>query len=51
LSLNTVYSLDEDEYEIIAFSDNDKRRYNTLWMGKPIISPKDISNYEYDYIK
>lgn len=50
LSLNTVYSLDEDKYEIIAFSDNDKRRYNTLWMGKPIIAPKEINNYEYDYI-
>ena len=50
LSLKTIYSLDEDKYEIIAFSDNDKRRYNTLWMGKTVISPKDISNYEYDYI-
>lgn len=50
LSLKTVYSLDEDRYEIIVFSDNDKRRQNTLWMGKPIIAPKEINSYEYDYI-
>lgn len=36
--------------EVIGFSDNDKRKWGTLWNNMEIFSPFDLKNLEYDFI-
>jgi O-methyltransferase len=39
-----------NEYEIIAFADNDSSKQGETFLGKPIISPGAINEFPYDYI-
>lgn len=36
--------------EIVAFVDNDEKKYNQLFEGVPVIAPSKISEIEYDFI-
>lgn len=36
--------------EIVCFIDNDSRKWGTFLDGHPIISPKEITNWQFDYI-
>lgn len=45
-----LYSLDEKEYETIAFIDNHKELQGEKFNGIMIESPTEISKYNYDYI-
>ncbi|WP_126428713.1 TylF/MycF/NovP-related O-methyltransferase [Brevibacillus marinus] len=38
------------QFEIIAFVDNDPRKHGKELLSKPIIPPAELKNYEYDFI-
>ncbi len=40
----------EDNFEIIAFADNDSNKQRTLFHGYPVIAPHEIQHYQFDYI-
>lgn len=42
--------IDYDKAEIIAYIDNDLTKVGDILNNKPIISPREIDNYKYDYI-
>jgi FlaA1/EpsC-like NDP-sugar epimerase len=44
--------IEEIEYpfEIIAYTDNDPKLQGTHLFGKPVISPKEITDYDYEQI-
>ncbi len=42
--------LDEREYEILAFADNSKEWQGKEYFGKKVIAPKEITDYNFDYI-
>lgn len=48
-SINFIKKL-KRSINIVAYIDNDINKQESLFKGKKIISPKDISIYEYDYI-
>ena len=39
-----------DNMEILAFADNNKKKWGNKLKGKKIISPQDINKYNYDII-
>lgn len=39
-----------DHTEIIGFADNDSSKQNKLFKGKPVISPRQLREYAFDYI-
>lgn len=45
-----AYEVLKKRYEIIAFVDNDKTKQNQKMYNIPIISPKQITELEFDYI-
>lgn len=45
-----VETLDGKKTKIIAFSDNDKHKWNIVYEGIDIIRPEDIKIFIYDYI-
>ena len=45
-----VYEKIVIDYDIIAFADNDVKKQNTQLMGKPVIPPNTIENYEINQI-
>jgi len=49
---NVIEKVKYDEFfsNIIAFCDSDKSKHNTNFFGKKIISPEQLSNFDYDYI-
>ncbi|MBR5336536.1 MAG: class I SAM-dependent methyltransferase [Lachnospiraceae bacterium] len=45
------YSLDEREYEIVGYiDDNVEIQGKTVWGGCPVVGSEHIKDYEYDYI-
>ncbi|MHA7579398.1 TylF/MycF/NovP-related O-methyltransferase [Paenibacillus vandeheii] len=38
------------EYEVIAFVDNNVQKHGSTLLSKPVISPVQIKNYAYDYV-
>lgn len=44
------YLTNNNLYKIVAFVDNDKRKWGGQFNGFPIISPNEIYNVDYDYI-
>ena len=40
----------ECNVNVIAYIDNDSKKWNMLCNGKPVISPKEICNFKYDEI-
>lgn len=45
-----IFYLLSKEYEVVAFSDNNKEKQGKYLFGKPIINPINIKNYDYDFI-
>lgn len=45
-----VYEKIVMDYEIVAFADNDVKKQNTQLMGKPVIAPKTIENYDINQV-
>ncbi|WP_339295016.1 TylF/MycF/NovP-related O-methyltransferase [Paenibacillus sp. FSL W7-1279] len=45
-----VFYLLDQQYEVIAFADNNLAKQGRSLYSKPIISPERINNYSYDYI-
>ena len=43
-------SINEEIIEIVAFADNDPRKWGKMCAGRPIISPENISDLEFDKI-
>ena len=39
-----------EEYEVIAFADNQKSKQGEMLLGRKIISPEKIKDYQFDYI-
>lgn len=46
----TAYEILQDNYNIIAFADNDCHKWDTCFFERKIISPAQISGLEYDKI-
>lgn len=44
------HSLDDENVNVIAFSDNDRTKWGKAWGGVPIVPPEKITELEYDYI-
>ncbi|WP_391120361.1 LicD family protein [Psychrobacillus sp. L3] len=40
----------QDEYHVLAIADNDSNKHNNYLDNIPIISPNQMSNYQYEYI-
>lgn len=40
----------DSEYNILAVTDNDEKKHNTIFFGHPVIAPEDIDKFEYDQI-
>ena len=39
-----------DNVEVIAYSDNDVRKWNTYYNKKKVINPQEIKKYKFDYV-
>lgn len=44
------YSLDDEQYEVIAYADNNNKLWGKNQNGVRIIAPMDIVNEKFDYI-
>ncbi len=45
-----LYGIISEEYEIVAFADNQETKWGTSLLGKKIISPNSINDYVFDKI-
>ncbi len=45
-----LYKRIAEQYEVIAFADNQESKHGQFLMGKEIISPDKIKDYNYDYL-
>lgn len=39
------------DVSILAYTDNDSEKWNSEFLGAPVISPIDIKKYDYDYVE
>lgn len=49
-AVNFLSTIDKKKANIIAFADNDKKKHNTIFYRKSVISPEEILSLDYDYI-
>ncbi|GGN93178.1 TylF/MycF/NovP-related O-methyltransferase [Saccharibacillus kuerlensis] len=47
--LRAKYSLTQG-FEVVAFTDNNPKKQGNTFLGKPIISPSEIKEWDYDYV-
>ncbi len=45
-----VYYMLGQQFEVIAFVDNDPSKQGDIFLSKPVIAPQEIAKYEYDLI-
>lgn len=50
VGLTAKDKLEDDGMNIVAFADNNEKRHGTFVEGCKVISPEEISSYDYDYI-
>ncbi|WP_151702641.1 nucleoside-diphosphate sugar epimerase/dehydratase [Nitrincola alkalilacustris] len=46
----SAYHYFKNDYEIVAFADNDAKKHGKSFLGKPVVSAKDLISLKFDKI-